>query len=265
MTSAEPTMSKQALSVVVITKNEEKRIVPCLESIVWADEVIIVDDCSTDRTEEICKEFGAKVVSNKSNGNFDRQRNIGIDSAANDWILQLDADEIVPPATSKKIRESIAAPGGYVAFKMKRKNFFIGHPLKYAGAYDYMTKLFNKNYARYRRSIHEILDLKGETGIIDADIEHYPFNSIGQLIKKADFYTDLEAEVFLEENKQVSFKEIKYRLTWKSLKLFWKLYKKKQGYRDGMFGLIWCVANVMGTQMRWLKLWERALKEKRML
>ena len=80
---------------------------------------------------------------------------------------------------------------------------------------------------------------------------------------KTDLYTDIETEEFFRENKDVSFKEIKYRLTWKSLKLFWKLYFRKKGYKDGMHGLVWCVLNVIGPQIKWLKIWEKGLKEKK--
>lgn len=250
------------ISAVIIVKNEEDKILSCLKSLKWADEIVIVDDYSSDRTTEICKEQGAKVILNQSKGDFDRQRNLGIKEAGGDWILQMDADEIVPHDTAVMIREATEKAKHEVAFKIYRKNFFLGHPLRYAGSHEYVVKLFKKDRASYiGSSVHETLKIEGKIGSIEADIYHYPFNSIRQVIERWNFYTDVEADVFIKNKEIISWNEIKYRLTWKSLKLFWKLYIRKKGYKDGMHGLAWCVLNVIGPQMKWLKIWEKKYKE----
>jgi glycosyltransferase involved in cell wall biosynthesis len=251
------------LTAIIITKNEEDKMEICLNSLsTFVDEIVVVDDCSKDDTVEICKKYGAKIIIHESKGNFDRQRNLGIENASCEWILQIDADEIIPEDTAKKIIEAINNPGKFVAFELKRKNFLFGHPLKYGGAYNYGVKLFKKRNGYYLgRSVHETLKIDGDIGKIDADIYHYPFSSISEILNKTNFYTDVESKLFVEEIDSISFKEIKYRLTWKSLKLFWKLYFKKKGYKDGMYGLVWCILNVIGPQIRWLKIWEKAIKE----
>lgn len=255
------------LSAVIITKNEEAKIERCLKSLSkLADEIIIIDDLSTDRTAEICKNFGAKIISNQSNGNFDRQRNLGIQNATGGWILQLDADEIVPAEAAVLIRSAIDNPKQFVAFRIRRKNYFLGHFLRYAGAYDYMTKIFKKYAAKYTgESVHETLAINGLIGTIEADIEHYPYDSIGQVMQRSCFYNEVEANLFIKNNPKISLKEIKFRLTWKALKLFWKLYFKKKGYKDGMHGLAWCIVNIIGTQIKWLKIWEKASQEGKLI
>ncbi|MBL7072740.1 MAG: glycosyltransferase family 2 protein [Candidatus Omnitrophica bacterium] len=253
-------MNDPKISVVVITKNEEDKIERFLRSVVWADEVIVVDDESTDNTRAISTARGAKVIVNKLDNNFCRQRNIGIENSSSEWILQMDADEVVPPETAGKIRDAINDPGGFIAFKMLRKNFMFSHALKYGGAYNYVTKLFKKSAGSYSENIHEVLNITGNIGKIEAELYHYPYVSMREILDKMNCYTDAEAAAEIQKRPDIPLKEIKYRLTWKALKLFWKLYVKKQGYKDGIYGLIWSVINVIGPEIRWLKIWEMKIK-----
>lgn len=251
-------MLKTSISVVIITKNEEDKIARCLESVRWATEVIIVDDMSIDRTVEICNSFGAKVIRNESEGNFDQQRNIGIDKASCEWILQMDADEIVPHKLKEQIQRIISEPNNkFVAYKFRRKNFFLGHFMKYGGWYGYMTKLFKKGCARYvGKSVHETLKVDGKVGIIDADIKHFPFTSISRLVERANNYTSVEARVMLNEKGILSRRNIQYNLVARPLKLFWKSYVKRRGFKDRMYGLLYSIFNSWGYFLRWAKYWE---------
>jgi len=254
------------ISVVIITKNEEAELPQCLDSVkLFADEIIIIDDASTDNTVKIAEQYGAKVFINESKGNFDRQRNIGIEKVQCEWILQMDADEIVPDDAARKIRSAIGNPGVFVAFEIRRLSFFIGHPIRHCGNYEYSLKIFKKGSSQYVGKVHEHLVVNGPVGRIDTDINHYPFNSISEVIERVNFYTDIESSGFLENIKSVSKKRIKYELTIKSIKRFWKLYVKKQGYKDGIYGFIWCILNVIGPQIRWMKIWEKALKKQKLV
>ncbi|MFA6281747.1 MAG: glycosyltransferase family 2 protein [Candidatus Omnitrophota bacterium] len=246
------------ISAVIITKNEENKIMACLDSVKkFVDEVIIVDDLSSDNTVTISQSFGAKVVISDSKGKeFAQQRNIGIDNASGDWIVQMDADEVIPLATASKIKDAINSPGDHVAFEIRRQNFFLGHPIRYCGNYGFCLKIFKKGYGRYNGNIHEKLSIDGKIGKIDADINHYPFNSIYQFIERMNRYTESESVNFTSDP-NINLKRIKYELTIKSLKKFWKLYIRKKGYKDGMYGFIWCVLNVIGPQVRWIKIWEK--------
>ncbi len=253
------------LTAVIIAKNEEEQIRKCLDSLKsFVDEIVVVDDCSTDKTVDICKSYGAKVVISELKGNFANQRNIGIDSANSEWIIQMDADEIVPHETAKKITESIKNAGDCVVFQIQRKNFLLGYPLKYVGVPDVKMKIFKKKSARYIGNIHETLKIQGAVGTIEAEVLHYPYTSLTKTIAKMNFYSDVLAKNYLDEKGVVFWSEIKYRLVWKFIKHFWKLYVRKRGYRDGMHGFIWCVLNTLEPQIMWLKIWEQAVKTNRL-
>jgi glycosyltransferase involved in cell wall biosynthesis len=253
---------KGRLSVVILAKNEERRISKFLECMAgWCDEIVVVDDYSTDNTANICKEAGCKVVARHSNLDFSTQRNFGADAAAGEWIFVSAPDEYISEEAKRKIEQALNDNNGIVAFQLLRKNFFLGHPIEHCGASNWDTRIYKKGLAHFEGTPHEKLIVKGNTGKIDAEIFHYAFDSISQVIATGNFYTDIESDEFVRKIDKISYKEIKYNLTWKSLKLFWKLYVKKKGYKDGQYGFMWCVLNVMGPQMRWLKIWEKAKRE----
>lgn len=253
----------QRLSAVILTKNEEDKIARCITSLKWTDEVLVIDDESTDKTKEIAQSLGARVIIHKSCGNFDGQRNIGIENAKNEWILQMDADEVVTDELKNKIIESINNPGGFVAFKFRRKNYFLGHFMRYAGEYDYWLRLFYKQKARYvGADIHERLKVDGEVGIIEADMEHFAFKTISHFIIRQNSYSSFESKSLFEREGVLPDKVIRYNIKIKPLKIFWKTYIKKQGYKDGMHGLIWCVLLAFRQVMIWAKYWE-LIKDKK--
>ncbi len=251
------------LTAVIPVKNEKGKIEKCLDSLRgFVDEIVVVDSLGTDGTVEVCKKYGARIVTHRIEGyNMDKQRNIGIENATGDWILQTESDEVFGLDAAEKIRKAIENPQGCIAFRIFRINCFLGYPLRYGGSIDRMIRISKKGKVAYIGSnVHETLKVDGPVGDIDVKVYHYSFNSISQYIAKCNFFSDVESEVFLKNNIG-DIKEIKYRLTWKSLKLFWKLYIRKKGYKDGMHGLAWCILSVIGPQIRWLKIWEKALKE----
>lgn len=253
------------LTAVVIAKNEALRIRDCLVSFKgFADEIIVVDDCSNDATADIARSLGAKVIVNPSGGDFSLQRNLGMDSAICPWVIQCDADESVPPPAAVKIKEVLNNPGEYAAFEIRRKNFLFGKPLLYGGSVNYGLKILKKGICRYKGKIHEIPVVNGPIGRIDVDIEHYPFPTLAHMIGKMNMYTDIEAAEYVAGAGKIEEKDIRWRLTGKSLKLFWKLYVRKRGYKDGMAGLIWCIMNVIGPQVKWIKIYEQALLSKKL-
>ncbi|MBU2541413.1 MAG: glycosyltransferase family 2 protein [Candidatus Omnitrophica bacterium] len=253
----------EKITAVIIVKNAEKEVEKCLQSLKnLVDDIVIVDDLSSDNTVEICKRYGAKVITHESKGNFCNQRNIGLENARGDWILQMDADEIIPKESVHKIIKALADSKDFAAFKLFRKNFFLGYALKSVGTDNYMIKIFRKGKGHYIGStLHETLKIDGAIGEIEAEIYHYPFTSIRQALEKSNHYSSKESEEFLEDRNELDFREVRYRLGWKPIKLFWKLYVKKKGYKDGMYGFIWCILNVIFAMNRWLKIWEKALNE----
>jgi glycosyltransferase involved in cell wall biosynthesis len=259
-------MGGLSLSVVVITKNEEKKIRRCLDSVRGlAGEIVVVDDESTDNTPAIaCEEYGAKVIVNRSRLNFDNQRNIGIGAASGEWVLQMDADEEVPPETHGAIKKAIEQGEGYAAFRLIRRDCVFGVPLRNS-VQGKAAKLFRRDKARYVGSkVHETLEVDGKTGDIEADVLHYNFDSISEVIARWNLYTDTESAAYLDALPSEKRGFLKKRLVPRSVKLFYKHYIKHRGYKDGVYGLIWSVLHVIYPLLFWLKVFEKAIKENKL-
>ena len=254
-------MPDQKLSAVILTKNAEDSIRGCLESVKWADEIIIVDGFSSDRTVEICRGYTDKIILSEFKG-FAEERNKGTDKASGDWVLQLDADEVVTPGLAKALKEAMTSPAPCAGYKFRRKNFFLGHPMRYGGWYHYSAHFFKKGFGRYEGLIHERLKLNGRQGIIEAEIEHRPFASISQFISRQNRYTGYEARDILNEKGLLSKKVVMHNLRFKPIKLFWKYYLKKQGFREGMIGFIFSVLFSYVHFMKWAKYWELTYGQK---
>ncbi len=247
------------LSIVLLSKNEAAVVNRCLISLLgWADEIIVVDDCSVDNTVDLCKQSGCRVFVRALNNDFSNQRNFGTQQAKGRWIFHLAPDEVLPDITKAEISRVINSNQKFSAYNLKRLNYFLDKPLRYCGALSWDLRLFEKDKGFFEDKVHEHLNVKGDIGFIEAEILHFAFDHVAEVISAGNFYTDIESEQFVNENKQISMRTIKYQLTIKSLKRFWKLYVKKQGYKDGMHGFIWCILNVIGPQMRWMKIWEKA-------
>lgn len=247
-------MPQIKISAAIIAKNEEKKIGNCLKSLKgFADEVIVVDGFSTDRTHEICAEYGAKVITHKFTGAFADDRNVGNDAAKNDWVLQLDADDILTEEFKKKTLETLGRNEGHVVYKFRRKNYFLGHPMDHGGFHHFIPNLLNRKAVKYEGVVHEVPVYNGTMGEINADIEHYPFDDIGQFVARQNRYTDIAALELVKTEGKLSEKEIKKNMINKSLKNFWKSYVKKQGYKEGFYGLVFAILFAFINFLKWAK------------
>ena len=251
-----PLGGRKKLSVVVITKNAADKLRNCLDSVRWVDEIIVVDGGSTDGTVDIAREYGARVINSEFVG-FDAERNKGADAAAGDWILQLDADEVV---TEKFKRHLIVmlrgADMGCVSFKFRRKNIFLGKPMMRGGWYHYSAHLFRKGHARYEGDIHEKLIVDGKQGTMEEGVEHYPFLTVSEFIRRQNRYTTLQAMEMLRKEPLIPEKEIYFNLKKKPVKLFRKMYIRKMGFMEGMRGLVFSVLFAWVHYLKWAKYWE---------
>ena len=249
-------MNRQKLSVVIITKNAADKVRNCLESVKWADEVVIVDGGSTDGTIEIAREYTDKIVSSEFQG-FGEERNKGTKEAKGDWILQLDADEVVTDAFRSRLQRIIEGEDeGCVSFKFRRKNIFMGKTMMRGGWYHYSAHLFKKGLAHYEGDIHEKLIVNGRQGKMEEGVEHYPFFSVSEFIERQNRYTTLQANEMFKENKDIPIKEVMYNLRVKPRKLFWKMYVRKRGLMEGRHGLIFSILFAWVHFMKWAKYWE---------
>lgn len=246
-----------SLSAVVLSCNSAKKIAACLDSLKgWADEIIIVDGNSSDNTRQIAESRGVSFYAHSFLGAFSEERNFGAEKAKGEWILQLDSDEVLAPEFKDLCDKTL--PGTeYRAFKFKRKNFFLGHPMLYGGWYHWSQHLYRRGFARYEGRVHEKMVVDGKIGLIEADVLHYPFDSISEFIDRQNRYTDLQAQDIIDTEKGPDLKKIRYNLTWRPLKLFKKIYWDKKAHKDGMYGLVFSLLFSFVHILKWVKVWEK--------
>ena len=249
-------MARAKISAVLITKNEERNIKKCLESLRFVDEIVLVDGESTDKTVEIAKSFNAKVINHPFEGDFGQERNIGNENATGDWILALDADERIPEGTRKEIEGILENGSEFDAYNVPRLQYFIGKALLHGGRYHSIVNFYKRGKARFEGKVHHLVIVDGKTGELGEPIEHYPFHTISEFLQKNDRYTGYEALEMYEKSKDTRLNEVRYNLTIRPLKLFFKNYYKKKGHKDGVVGLIFCILFSWIHFLRWAKYWE---------
>ena len=247
---------REHLSVVLLAKNEELRITRCMESIRWADEIIVVDGASTDRTVEICRRYGAKVVSHPFCGDFGHERNLGNEAATGDWILHLDADDAVNSELREQIERILREGSPYNAYKFRRKNWFLGHEMRRGGWYHCYLHLFRRGAARFEGRVHHLLMTDGPMGTLEGALEHRSFASLKEFVARHNRYTSLEARELLDTEGRLDPRKVKRQLTQRPLKLFWKTYVKKGGFREGWYGLVFSWFFMWVHFLKWAKYWE---------
>ena len=236
-----------------LTLDEARQIRAVLESVKWADEIIVVDSFSRDGTVEIAREFNARVLSEKFNG-FGKLRNLALDAAKHDWIFSLDADERCTPQLADEIRRELAAPQSD-AYHVPRKSHFLGRWMRHSGWYpDYrQPQLFDRTKLRYNDElVHESYTLNGRLGYLHEHVLQYPWDTIEIATGKLQRYSTLMAQRYLESNKRATLP----RLIGSPIATFLKVYLAQQGFRDGFHGLIFASLYGYYTFMKYAKLWE---------
>lgn len=231
---------KMKLSVALAVYNEEQNLASCLESVAnIADEIVIVDGNSTDKTLEIAQRFKAKVIHEENRKMFHINKQIALDACTNDWILQLDADEVVPANLAEEIQHIVGSAPKEHGFFLARKNYFWGHFMKKGGQYpDYVLRLVRKGYAKFPcESVHEQISVTGGVGYLKHPMLHYSYRSRDDYWKKADAYTSLTADTMRKEGLQPSVMLwIKYSFLL-PIKTFFSIYIRHKGFVDGVTGL----------------------------
>lgn len=242
-----------SITAYVLTFNEARQIREVLESIKWADEIIVVDSFSTDGTVEIAKEFNAHVISEKFCG-FGKLRNFALDASKNDWMLSIDADERCTPELAAEVRREVAAPK-FDAYHVPRKSHFLGHWMRHSGWYpDYrQPQFFNRTKMRYREDlVHEGYDLKGNLGYLREHALQYPWPTLEVATAKLQRYSTLMAQRYAGMNRGASLP----KLVFSPIAMFCKVYFVQQGFRDGRYGLILATLYAYYTFLKYAKLWE---------
>ena len=247
------------LSFTCIGRNEKEHIKELLPQLMaWGDEVIYVDCESEDGSYEEAEKMGCKVFRRENNRNLNVNKSFAMEQASGEWIFYVDPDERFSEALLKEVKNKIEQ-SDCNAFKLCRKNHFFGKWLQHGGQYpDKQLRLFKKGYGSFaNKHVHESLNIQGRIGLLDEPMEHYPYLSVSQFLKKFDFYSGFEADYLYEQGVRPSWKNhIKY-LWWKPETRFLRRYFLKGGFRDGIPGLFAALFDAAGWITRYVKLWER--------
>lgn len=253
------------VSVVVNTYNEEKNLARCLESVrQLADEIVVVDMHSSDKTVEIAKKYGAKIFLHEYTRFVEPARNFALSKATGDWILLLDADEELPKGLARKLKE-ITEVGKVDFVKIPRKNIIFGKWMEYARWWpDYLVRFFCQGKVRFSNEIHVPPQTEGEELILEPKEElaiiHHNFQTISQFIERLNRYTDIQSE---EKEKQGYEFKIKDLLLKPSNEFFSRFFSG-EGFKDRGHGLILSVLQAFSEFVVYLKVWEKqGFKEER--
>ncbi|MCX6639891.1 MAG: glycosyltransferase family 2 protein [bacterium] len=226
------------LSVCIIAHNEAKKLPRTLESIRFANEVIVADCESSDSTREIAAAWGARVFQRPNLENLNINKNFTFDQASSDFILCLDADEVIPEVTSREIRDVISADTPLNGYYLPRRNHWMGQWLKHGGQYpDWQLRLFRRGSGRFpEKHVHERLDIEGAIGRLKNPLHHHPYESLEDCRLKLDFYTDFEAKFLYSSGVRPSFfSAVKY-LILQPAQRYLRRYIFKGGFLDGRAG-----------------------------
>jgi glycosyltransferase involved in cell wall biosynthesis len=243
------------ISVVIITKNEERNIKDALESVRDFDDIVIVDAFSEDGTVAICREYTERVYQREWPG-FSAQKQMAVDYAKNEWVFILDADERVPPELKDEITVAISS-GNHAGYFVPRKNFFLGKWIRYSGWWpDYTLRLFQKGVSYVEpREVHEKVIVKGTTSYLRSSLLHYTYRTISDYMKKMETYSTLAAK----EIRRQGGLPYGLKMLINPLLVFLKMYFLRQGFRDGARGFILATLYAVQTFLKYAKAMEKKL------
>lgn len=241
------------ISITLITLNSEKTLKSVLEAVSWADEIVLVDSGSTDKTLEIARQFNAKIVYRAFDG-YGSQKNFATSQASNDWILSLDDDEILTPKLQQEIQNLSLSTTDYEGFKIPRSLIFLGKLLRFSGEYKRLTlRLFNRKQGNWNAEyVHESVEVKGKIGILKHQILHDSYRDLTDYFNKFNKYTSLGAKTLAERGKTSSSLKIisRFPIT------FLKIYILKGSCLDGYAGFMWALLTAINPVVKYAKLKE---------
>ncbi|MBW1767533.1 MAG: glycosyltransferase family 2 protein [Deltaproteobacteria bacterium] len=247
--------SQKMLSIAIITKNEETRLPDCLKSVSFSDEVLVVDSGSSDKTVEVAKSFGARVLIEEWRG-FSGQKQFAVDQCRHDWVLILDADERIPEESAITIRQEMARNDPEIsAYSFRRKNYLHGRWIKHCGWWpDRILRLVHRKKGGFNgRPVHETWIAAGKEKALDAFIEHISFRNYSELVAKMENYSNLASKELFEKNAQVNVITPILHGLW----MFIKTYFLELGVLDRFDGLLISTMNAGGSFLKYAKLRER--------
>lgn len=240
------------LSVIIITHNEENNLPRVLESVKFADEIVVNDSNSTDRTVEVARSFNCKVILSEFTG-FGDAKQRALEQATGNWVLSIDADEEVDSVLQQQIKEAVNSDkaAGYL---LNRKSQFLGRWIEHSGWYpDWVLRLFKRDSGSFDESlVHESISVGGAVAKLSGNLLHYTDPDISHYLAKMDRYTTLSAQTLHERGRRFRC----FDLLLKPCAIFLKMYLLKQGFRDGIQGLLLALFSSFHVLCKYAKLWE---------
>ena len=252
MPAPDPT-SRPRVSAIVTTFNEEAHIAACIESLLWCDEILVVDSFSTDRTPEICRGYEKVRFFQRTYFGSASQKNWAMDQVTDEWILIFDADERCTPALQKEIEDLLAAGPTHEAYTIRRRVYFLGHMIRFSGwQNDRVVRLIRNGSARYpNRRVHADMVTRGPAPELRNPMEHYMADSLDEYVRRIEKYSFWGAAQNWREKRRSGVSEIFGRSIWR----FFRTYIFQLGILDGMHGLVFCMLQAYGTYLKWSLLW----------
>ena len=241
------------ISATVITFNEEADIAGALASLAWADEIVVIDSGSTDRTVEVCREYTRNIFSRAWTGYVD-QKNFAVEKAAHDWIFSLDADERVSPELEREIEGLRDETPPRAGFRIPRAAFFMGRWIRHGDWYpDYQLRLFDRRHGRWQGGrVHESVRLDSQPGFLKGEIRHFTYRSLSDYLRRLEVYSALAAEDYRERGKTST----PLKMALNPAVTFAKAYGLKGGFLDGAPGLMVAVMGAVSVFFKYAKLYE---------
>jgi glycosyltransferase involved in cell wall biosynthesis len=246
------------ISAIIITKNEEKMIGDCLKSLEFVDEILVVDTGNTDKTNQIAKKAGARIIKYSGQGSFAAWRNFGLKAAKNDWVLYIDADERVTP----ELRDEILSPVSSSAYAIPRRNFIFGKEFKHSGQYpDYQKRFFKKSeLIKWAGDVHEEPNFRGDLGHLKNPMIHLKEMTLSQMVEKTNKWSEIEAKLMFEaKHPPMNL----FRFASALAREFWLRMVVQVAFLDGAEGIIYAIYQVFSKFTSYAKLYELQVKNKK--
>lgn len=252
--------TREKITAVIITFNEEKKIGRCLRSLNWVDEIVVLDSFSTDRTIEICERYTSRVYQHPWPHSSSEQRNVADQYASNDWILALDADEVATTGLRDEILKEFERGPRYDLYMLPRKEYFAGKWIEAGGWYpQYKTNLYRKSLGKWVGPIHLKVLTRGMIGYLGNPILHDGYVSYRALMDKFNYYSTIESEAdFAREHRRFSL----LRALFKPVERFFGRFIRHRGYRDGIHGLYMAMVIAINYFLREMKIYEQQHRER---
>ena len=245
---------KRKISAAIITKNEERNIARCLESLDWVDEIVVVDSGSTDRTLEICEEHCCRIIRTEWLG-FGPTKQRAVDSVSNDWVLSIDADEEVTPGLAGEIQEILAQEEIKAGYKIRWLSMYLGKWIRHSGwNKQFKPKLFDRTKARFTDAVaHETVKIEGEVGKLKHALRHYTYPDLATVKSKMESQAEWGAQLLDQKGRRPSRLNAYTHSAW----TFFRTYVLGAGFLDGHTGLTLAKNRAYMVYLKYIRHWQR--------